>query len=160
MSLSSADNLVLPTLGSRSRMGFSPRRKLFDDAKAQADTVDFAHGRLRTRAAHLSGGNQQKLVLGKFLPFQPSVLLIDEPTRGIDVGAKAEILRMLQELASDGMAIIAVSEELDELMALADKIVVLNKGSVTDLVPRGEVQAERILTAMLPAQRQEATLAS
>jgi ABC-type sugar transport system ATPase subunit len=159
MSLTSAENLVLPTLKSRSRWGFNQRRKLFADARSQADTVDFSHARLRARAGNLSGGNQQKVVLGKFLPFQPSVLLIDEPTRGIDVGAKAEILRMLQDLASGGMAIIAVSEELEELIALADKIVVLNKGSMTDLVSRGEIQAERILTAMLPARRQEAVMA-
>jgi ABC-type sugar transport system ATPase subunit len=155
MSLSSAANLVLPSLSMRGRYGFSSQRSLLLSAESEAARVGFSKTRLRALAGQLSGGNQQKLVLGKFLPFEPSVLLVDEPTRGIDVGAKAEIFRMLQDLASQGAAVVVVSEELEELIGLADRVVVVREGLVSDVVAGDPDHAERILSNMLPVRVKE-----
>ena len=97
----------------------------------------------------LSGGNQQKVVLAKCLLTRPSVLLLDEPTRGIDVGAKAEIYAICRRLAADGTAILLVSSELPELLALCDRIVVLCEGRVTAVLPREDATQESILTAAM-----------
>jgi ribose transport system ATP-binding protein len=98
----------------------------------------------------LSGGNQQKVVVGKCLVTKPRVFLLDEPTRGIDVGAKAEIYRLIGELADQGLAIILVSSELPELMLLSDRILVLREGRPTALLDRSEFSQETILEYASP----------
>ncbi|MBC7186051.1 MAG: sugar ABC transporter ATP-binding protein, partial [Calditrichaeota bacterium] len=98
----------------------------------------------------LSGGNQQKVVAGKCLATSPSVLLLDEPTRGIDVGAKAELYELFASLAAQGMAILMVSSELPELLALADRIIVLRDGQVSACFARSEATQEKILEAASP----------
>lgn len=153
MSLTSAENLLLASLSRRGRWGFSTRKTLVEAAAVEAGKVGYPAERLHVAAGHLSGGNQQKLVLGKFLPRRPAVLLVDEPTRGIDVGAKSEIFRLLQLLAGQGTAIVVVSEELEELVALADRIVVLSQGVVSDEMSGAEIDATRILTKMMPTGR-------
>ena len=95
----------------------------------------------------LSGGNQQKVVLGKWLAMKPKVLLLDEPTRGIDVGAKAEIYALMHRLAEQGMAIVMTSSELPELLAVSDRILVLCEGRVTAELPRAEASEEAIMHA-------------
>jgi len=97
----------------------------------------------------LSGGNQQKVVLAKWLLNEPKVLLLDEPTRGIDVGAKHEIYRLIQQLADRGTAILLISSELEELIGLCDRILVLSKGAIRDTVTPSEFDRERILRAAL-----------
>lgn len=91
---------------------------------------------------NLSGGNQQKIVLGRWLADKPRVLLLDEPTRGIDVGAKSEIYRLIDQLAQDGVAILVVTSELEELLALSDDIIVLREGRVTARLTRGATEEE------------------
>jgi len=98
----------------------------------------------------LSGGNQQKVVVGKCLVTKPKVLLLDEPTRGIDVGAKAEIYRLIRELAGQGLSIVLVSSELPELMLLSDRILVLREGHPTALLERSEFSQETILEYASP----------
>ena len=98
----------------------------------------------------LSGGNQQKVVVGKCLVTKPRVFLLDEPTRGIDVGAKAEIYRLIRDLASQGLAIVLVSSELPELMLLSDRILVLREGHPTALLDRSEFSQEAILEFASP----------
>jgi ribose transport system ATP-binding protein len=102
---------------------------------------------LATTVANLSGGNQQKVVLAKCLLTNPSVLLMDEPTRGIDVGAKAEIYALMSELAGRGAAIVMASSELPELLSMCDRILVLCEGRVTAELTREEATQERILEA-------------
>ena len=97
----------------------------------------------------LSGGNQQKVVLGKWLLREPRVLLLDEPTRGIDVGAKFEIYRLIHELANRGAGVLVISSELEELMGLCDRILVMRRGTLVDELPRIEFDRERILRAAL-----------
>jgi ribose transport system ATP-binding protein len=102
------------------------------------------------QAGSLSGGNQQKVVVGKCLVTSPRILLLDEPTRGIDVGAKAEIYRLIQDLASQGLAIVLVSSELPELMLLSDRILVLREGRPTGLLARSDFSQEAILEYASP----------
>jgi ABC-type sugar transport system ATPase subunit len=95
----------------------------------------------------LSGGNQQKVVLGKWLLTNPKVLFLDEPTRGIDVGAKQEIYAEINKLASEGMAIVLVSSELPEVLGLSDRVVVLHEGRKTGEFTRTEATPEKVMAA-------------
>jgi ABC-type sugar transport system ATPase subunit len=100
---------------------------------------------------NLSGGNQQKVVLSKSLATQPVVLLLDEPTRGIDIGAKREFYKLIDELARDGLGVVMTSSEMPELLAVADRILVLSEGSVTAEFAREDATEEKLLSAALPA---------
>lgn len=93
----------------------------------------------------LSGGNQQKVVIGKCLASEPKVLLLDEPTRGVDVGAKAEIYKMINELASGGMSIIVVSSEMTELLGISDRILVMHEGHLSGELSMEEASEEAIM---------------
>jgi L-arabinose transport system ATP-binding protein len=107
----------------------------------------------------LSGGNQQKVVLGRWLARKPKVLILDEPTRGIDVGAKAEIYRLIAELASEGMALLVISSEMPELLGLADRVLVMAAGRIVADVPRSEATEERILELAMGDNLTRAVLA-
>lgn len=98
----------------------------------------------------LSGGNQQKIVLGKWLETKPSVVLLDEPTRGIDVGAKDEIYDLLRKLAQSGVAIVMVSSELPELLALSNRILVMCEGRATGIIESHEFSEERVMELATP----------
>jgi ribose transport system ATP-binding protein len=93
----------------------------------------------------LSGGNQQKVVLGKWLMREPKVLLLDEPTRGVDVGAKAEIHALLERMAADGLAVLVVSSDLRELMSLCDRMLVMSRGVLAGELAREQFDEEAIL---------------
>ena len=121
------------------------------EAGSVVDGVGFASERLGAPAGTLSGGNQQKLVLAKWLRAQPRVLLVDEPARGVDVGAKAEIFALLQELSQEGMGVMIVSEELEELAAFADRVLVLCRGTVAAEFNPSAVSLDEIGRAMFPA---------
>jgi rhamnose transport system ATP-binding protein len=95
----------------------------------------------------LSGGNQQKVVLAKWLSRQPTVLIVDEPTRGIDVGTKAEVHRLLSELAGQGVAILMISSELPEVLGMADRVLVVREGRTVAEFDRAEADEERIVLA-------------
>jgi ABC-type sugar transport system ATPase subunit len=97
-------------------------------------------------AGTLSGGNQQKVVLAKWLLTNPRVLFLDEPTRGIDVGAKQEIYAQINRLAESGLAIVLVSSELPEVLGLSDRIIVLHEGRVTGEFTRSEATPERVMS--------------
>src|SRR5262249_37478542 len=120
----------------------------------EAAAVAAEVGRLRIKAAgprapvtSLSGGNQQKCILARWLLTAPKVLLLDEPTRGIDVGAKSEIYGLIRRLAADGMAVMMPSSELPELLAVADRILVLCEGRLTAVIPRAGATEESIMHA-------------
>jgi ribose transport system ATP-binding protein len=94
---------------------------------------------------YLSGGNQQKVVIGKWLAMEPKVLLLDEPTRGIDVGAKQEIYGLMEDLAKRGVAILFVSSELEEVMGMSDRTLVMHEGRITGELPRDQLSEEAIM---------------
>ena len=104
---------------------------------------------LDTPVAHLSGGNQQKVVLGKALMTEPRVVILDEPTRGIDVGAKVEVYELINQLVARGLGVLIASSELPELMGIADRIVMLSNGRVGGTFSRAEATQERLLAAAM-----------
>jgi rhamnose transport system ATP-binding protein len=111
----------------------------------------------------LSGGNQQKVVLAKWLAAGPRVLILDEPTRGIDIGAKVEVHRLISELAASGLAIILISSDLPEVLAMSDRIFVLHEGRITAEISRDQATQERVMfaaTGSLPADAGDAPIAS
>ena len=104
---------------------------------------------------NLSGGNQQKVVIAKWLAAQPRILILDEPTRGIDVHAKSEVHRIVAELADSGVSIILISSELPEILALADRVLVMHEGGVKAVLPREGLTQEAIMGAVFGPTRQE-----
>jgi ABC-type sugar transport system ATPase subunit len=110
-------------------------------------------------AQTLSGGNQQKLVIGKWLATRPRVLILDEPTRGVDVGAKAEVHKLIRKLADGGMATLLISSDLPEVLAMSDRILVMRAGRIAGEVPRSEATQERVLSLAIPATATEGAAA-
>jgi ABC-type sugar transport system ATPase subunit len=148
LSQSALHNASLPTLKRLSRFTWLYRAR----ERAQASTL-FARLRVRTPGldavvAGLSGGNQQKVVLAKWLAAKPSILILDEPTRGVDVGAKAEIHALIGDLAAQGTAILVISSELPEVLRLADRILVLREGRVAGELTRVRATQESLLRLM------------
>ena len=147
-----ADNLSLVTLPAHGR---TPLRWLSRDSLRAAVTRIRAVVKLDPKTSDaqpvrtLSGGNQQKVVLGKWLLREPKVLILDEPTRGIDVGAKFEIYRLIHELADKGAGVLVISSEMEELMGLCDRILVMRAGRLVDNLPRAQFDRERILRGAL-----------
>ena len=95
----------------------------------------------------LSGGNQQKVVLAKWLATGPKLLIVDEPTRGIDVGTKAEVHRLMSQLAADGVAVLMVSSELPEVLGMADRVLVMHEGRLVADIPRASADEESVMYA-------------
>jgi ABC-type sugar transport system ATPase subunit len=126
-----AENLALVALPSLASRGLLPPVRVRDAAGAQAEAVrlESATG-LQAPARSLSGGNQQKVVLGKWLMAKPGVFLLDEPTRGIDVGAKQQVYRLIADLADSGAAVLVASSEIEELLGLCDRILVMRRGEI------------------------------
>jgi rhamnose transport system ATP-binding protein len=129
------------------RGGLIPRGAERKFAKDWALRLQLKYGRLANPVWTLSGGNQQKAVLAKWLARKPSLLIVDEPTRGIDVGTKAEVHRLLSELAAQGVAVLMISSELPEVQGMADRIVVLFEGRVSREFVRAEATEEAIMHA-------------
>jgi ABC-type sugar transport system ATPase subunit len=148
--MSVGENLTLAVLQTLAHWGFRSVRR-------EREVSDRLMRELRIRAANadvpaqtLSGGNQQKLVLGKWLAEVPRVLILDEPTRGVDVGAKAEIYGLIRQLAGRGMATLLISSELPEILAMSDRILVMRNGSISGELSREEATQEKILELALP----------
>ena len=139
------ENISLPNLDSYSSAKIIDRGK---ETKAARDAVKAINIKTPTpemRAANLSGGNQQKVVLAKWLTFSPRVLIFDEPTRGIDVGAKAEIYQLIRNLAAEGVAVIVISSEMEEVLGISDRIAVMHEGRVTGILDRAEFSEEAVM---------------
>ena len=102
---------------------------------------------MRDPASSLSGGNQQKVVIAKWVARQPRILIVDEPTRGIDIGAKAEVHTLLNGLAQKGVAIIVVSSDLPEVLAISDRVVVIKEGQISTILNRADATQERVMMA-------------
>jgi ABC-type sugar transport system ATPase subunit len=139
-------NVTLTDLSRISQGGLLNARKEKTIARNWVAELDMRIASLDQAAINLSGGNQQKLVMAKWLFRDAEVLMLDEPTRGIDVGAKAEIQDLLRRLAAAGKAILVVSSEVSELVAVCDRILVLWRGKLAGEVRRDEANEERILS--------------
>jgi rhamnose transport system ATP-binding protein len=147
MDLSIDRNMALASLGRLRQFGLirpSSEREL---AITWAERLQLKFSRLRDAVSTLSGGNQQKAVLGKWLARSPSLLIVDEPTRGIDVGTKAEVHRLLDKLVAEGLAVLMVSSELPEVLGVADRVLVLREGRITAEFTRTEADEDAIMRA-------------
>jgi ribose transport system ATP-binding protein len=138
-------NVTLADLKTHARKGWLQRGAEAASARAMAAALDIRLASIEQNPRELSGGNQQKVVLAKWLLRRPEVLILDEPTRGVDVGAKAEIHALLRRAAEGGMAVLVVSSDLPELLAACDRIVVLSRGRVAGHVPRRDFDEQTIL---------------
>jgi rhamnose transport system ATP-binding protein len=114
-------------------------------AKKWAKTLQLKFASIDDAVERLSGGNQQKVVLGKWLATEPQILIVDEPTRGIDVGTKSEVHRLLSLQAQEGLAIIMVSSELPEVLGMADRILVMREGRQVGILSRKEATPEKVI---------------
>ncbi len=140
-----ASNILLADLDAVSTAKVLRRATLRHTARSLARRVGYSLARLDTTARTLSGGNQQKLVIGKWLHRQPRILLLDEPTRGIDVGSKQEIFRTIRDLADGGMSVVLVSSDLEEIVDNCDAVMVIARGRRIGMLCRAEASVRRIL---------------
>lgn len=141
-----ADNIAIANLKAVSPGGIVSGRRIVHLARQAMSDLQIKARSVRQPVGQLSGGNQQKVVLAKMLARNPKVLLMDEPTRGIDVGTKAEIYRLIRELAATGTAVVAVSSELPELIGLSDRILVMHEGRISGEVDADVADDELLLT--------------
>ena len=150
LAASICDNVALPSIGALSRFGlraFAGERALAADMVKRLSVRCTGIGQ---EAAALSGGNQQKVVIGKWLATEPRILLLDEPTRGIDIGAKQEIYRLIFDLAAQGLGIIVVTSEMPELLLLSDRILVMCEGRQTGIIARENATQETVMRLAAP----------
>jgi ribose transport system ATP-binding protein len=143
-----AQNVTLPDVGNYSPVGFLRR-----GVERRVATEEIQRLRIKTptsaqKAVNLSGGNQQKIVLGKWLAMQPKVLILDEPTRGIDVGAKSEIYQHMANLAAQGITILMVSSDMEEVIGMSDRVAVMHERRIKGFLNRDELTQERIASLM------------
>ena len=147
MRMSITDNVALASLRRLRRHGLLRSSVEQRFAAEWAERLQVKYSRLANPATSLSGGNQQKVVLAKWLSREPRVIIVDEPTRGIDVATKAEVHRILAGLAQSGVAVLVISSELPEVLALADRILVMREGRIQTELAREEASEERIMVA-------------
>jgi ribose transport system ATP-binding protein len=143
--MSIRENITLPSLASHARSGLVKRSAEAQAAEAIAAMLTVKAGSIESAAATLSGGNQQKVVLGKWLALQPRVIIFDEPTQGVDVGAKAEIHRLIRRLADQGAVVLMISSDMEEIIAESDRVAVMHEGRITGVLDRSVCTPESIM---------------
>jgi ribose transport system ATP-binding protein len=134
--MSVRENITLPAIGSYARFGWIKRSREVRAADGVATTLLVKAASIEAAAATLSGGNQQKVVLGKWLALQPRAIIFDEPTQGVDVGAKAEIHRLIRRLAGQGTTVVMISSDMDEIVAESDRVAVMHEGRITGILDK------------------------
>jgi len=142
-------NITLAHLSGVSRAGVIDERREAIVAEQYRTKLNIRSSGILQKTLNLSGGNQQKVVLSKWLFADPQVLILDEPTRGIDVGAKYEIYTIINELAASGKGVIVISSEMPELLGICDRLYVMNEGRLIDEMPAAQASAEKIMAAIM-----------
>jgi rhamnose transport system ATP-binding protein len=149
LEMSIAANTSLASLGSVSSRGLIDRRRERAAAETYVEKLRIKTPSALAEVATLSGGNQQKVALARWLSTNPSVIILDEPTQGVDIGAKAEIHGLMQTLVERGLAILMISSELPEILGMSDRIAVMHQGTIRGVLPRAEATQSRILALAL-----------
>jgi rhamnose transport system ATP-binding protein len=149
-------NVVLASLASVTRRGLIAAGLSRATSSSWLERLQVKYGRLTDSVSTLSGGNQQKVVLAKWLSRAPRVIIVDEPTRGIDVGTKAEVHRLLQSLASEGVAVLVISSELPEVLLLSDRILVIREGRLVEEIAGADATEESVIAAAAGASTEAA----
>jgi ABC-type sugar transport system ATPase subunit len=152
LSRSSLSNLMLADLHAVAAGSVIDRSKARTRGETLARQLGFDSRRLDAEALNLSGGNQQKLVLGKWLNRKPRILLLDEPTRGIDLGAKQEIFQSIRRLSDEGMGVILISSDLEEVVEHSDRVLVMARGRQIDVLDGRDATVERILNLIFAVE--------
>lgn len=145
LDFSLVDNMTMPSMGSFSKGGFMKRKDENDFSDLMIKRMNIKSEK-KSIVGELSGGNQQKVVIGKWIGSQPEILILDEPTRGIDVGAKREIYYLINELTERGMSIILISSEMPEVIGLSDRVAVMQEGRLRGILDKGKINQENIMT--------------
>jgi ABC-type sugar transport system ATPase subunit len=140
-----SDNINIAGLDDVARAGFVVRRKELDRARRLTEDLDIRLSSIEQLVQSLSGGNQQKAIVARWLALEPRILILDEPTRGIDVGAKAQIYELINRLADQGVAILLISSELEEIMSLSDRILVMRRGRISAEFDRQEATSDKLM---------------
>lgn len=140
-------NISLPQLAQLNPIGVLNERREYELARAYGERLKVKTSSWDQKVANLSGGNQQKVVIGKWLATQPKVIILDEPTKGIDIGSKSAVHRFMSELVEDGLAVIMVSSELPEVLGMADRIIVMHEGLMVREFSRDDATAEAVVAA-------------
>ena len=141
-----SDNIALPGLPRLSRAGFVNDRAVNAQAEQMRQRLSIRTTDIHQAAGHLSGGNQQKVVLAKWLALQPAVFLLDEPTRGVDVGSKREIYEVIESLAAQGAAVLMISSDLEEVLRLSDRVLVLHEGRLAGELSHARMSEEAVMS--------------
>jgi inositol transport system ATP-binding protein len=141
------DNMMIASLPNYEKRGFLNGRLIEATYKQEKSRLDIKSPSMYQLIKLLSGGNQQKVLVSRWLLTSPDILILDEPTRGIDVGAKAEIHRLMSKLAQDGKGIIMISSELPEILGMSDRILVMHEGKVGGIFERKDANQESIMQA-------------
>ncbi len=139
------ENVTLPSLNKFASMFLINRASESKVANEQIQSLKIKTPNAEARVVNLSGGNQQKVVLGKWLSMDPKVMILDEPTRGIDVGAKAEIYRIMRNLAEQGAVILMISSDMEEVLHVSDRVAVMHEGQITGVLDRADCKEENIM---------------
>jgi ABC transporter. len=147
-------NITLPSLKKVSHRNFINENEEIKVAEEYRAKLDIKSSGILQKVENLSGGNQQKVVLSKWIFSHPDVLILDEPTRGIDVGAKYEIYTIINQLADEGKCIIFISSELPELLGMCDRIYVMNEGRIVGELTRDEASSESIMKCIMQSNRE------
>jgi ribose transport system ATP-binding protein len=143
--MSVRENITLPNLAAYARLGLIQVGRERQVAREQVVLLKVKTPGVETRVKNLSGGNQQKVVLGKWLAMSPKVMILDEPTRGIDVGAKAEIYRLMRELADNGAVILMISSDMEEILNVSDRVAVMHEGEITGVLDRADCNEQNVM---------------
>jgi ribose transport system ATP-binding protein len=154
--MSVAENTSLPDIGSYARFGWLDRRRERRVAEQEMKRLNTKATGPEQRVVNLSGGNQQKVVLGKWLAMSPRVLILDEPTRGIDVGAKAEIYRHMAALADSGVCVLMVSSDMEEILGMSDRVAVMHERRLAGVLEREELSQQQLAHLMTGGASAEA----
>lgn len=138
-------NVTLPSLGRISGKGFLKLAEEFKLAREYTERLDLRAASLDTHVGNLSGGNQQKVVIAKWLATQPKVIILDEPTKGVDIGSKAAVHEFMAELAAQGLAVVMVSSEIPEVLGMSDRVIVMREGRIVAELAEDELQPETLV---------------
>ncbi len=143
--MSVMENLTLPDLERHSHCGIIRRKSEIQTAQTQCSESNIKASTIYMHAKNLSGGNQQKIVLAKWLSLKPKVMLLDEPTRGIDIGSKEEIYKLLRTLSEKGIIVLLISSDMEEVMSVCDRVMVMHEGQISGILTQNECTEEKLM---------------
>src|SRR6185437_7535962 len=160
-SMALRENVTLPDLWQYARLGLISYQSELRTAEEQRKKLSIKTASCETLAKNLSGGNQQKLVLAKWLSLSPNLIMFDEPTRGVDVGSKAEIYRLMRGLADSGVFILMISSDMEEVLGVSDRIAVMREGALMGILEANDFSEEAVMRlAVAPVHTVQATTVS